>query len=58
MVQVVHWHYPLYNLLDNQQPLPNKLYLISPVLDATHHNKDISDALIEQDAVPKSVWCQ
>ena len=51
MVQVVHWHYPLYNLLDNQQPLPNKLYLISPILDATLSNKDISDALIEQDAV-------
>ncbi len=23
------------SLLDNQQPLPNKLYLISPILDAT-----------------------
>ncbi|MCE3363290.1 alpha/beta hydrolase, partial [Staphylococcus aureus] len=32
------------SLLDNQQPLPNKLYLISPILDATLSNKDISDA--------------
>ncbi|HHC7440798.1 TPA: alpha/beta hydrolase fold domain-containing protein [Staphylococcus aureus] len=39
------------SLLDNQQPLPNKLYLISPILDATLSNKDISDALIEQDEV-------
>ncbi|MDN8667646.1 esterase, partial [Staphylococcus aureus] len=30
---------------------PNKLYLISTILDATISNKDISDALIEQDAV-------
>ncbi len=37
------------SLLDNQQPLPNKLYLISPILDATLSNKDISDALIERD---------
>ncbi len=27
------------SLFDNRQPLPNKLYLISPILDATLSNK-------------------
>ncbi|WP_251352985.1 steryl acetyl hydrolase, partial [Staphylococcus aureus] len=39
------------SLLDAHKPLPNKVYLISPILDATLSNKDISETLIEQDAV-------
>lgn len=39
------------SLIEQGQQIPNKLYLISPILDATLSNKEITDDLIDKDVV-------
>ena len=37
------------SLVEEQQPVPSKLFLISPLLDATLSNKDITEELEDKD---------
>ncbi|PNZ14074.1 alpha/beta hydrolase [Staphylococcus simiae] len=39
------------SLIERGQQVPNKLYLISPILDATLSNKEITDDLIDKDVI-------
>lgn len=43
-------------LVANNQPLPNKVYLLSPMLDATLTNPEITDDLSNKDRFCQQGW--
>ena len=46
------------SLIEENEPVPSKLFLISPLLDATLSNKMITEDLEDEDILVKSIWCE
>ena len=46
------------SLIEENEPVPSKLFLISPLLDATLSNKNDYRRLRRRRYISKSIWCE